>query len=823
MKVRACVPLPEDNGVLLQCEGGCLYLWGMEAGIMRCVFTTREAVCDASPLGLKPVGRVPLQITETAESYRISTGRVAATVCRDTGRMTWWEETTGRLLFREGPKELSDVPLMVYSTGGEPPVLRRVATVDGERNFIENLRPQVDHTVYRARLHFQWSMGEQLHGLGQGEEGIYDYRGQVQYLYQHNMRIPIPFLVSSRNYGVLVDCGSLMTFQDDCRGSYLYLDAVEQLDYYVIAGDNLDELIGGYRHLTGKAGLLPKWAYGYIQSKEAYHSQEELLEVAREYRRRGIGLDCVVQDWNTWEPGKWGNKRVDRNRYPDLQAMHREMKQMHVHTMVSVWPNMNENTEDYQEMQAQGLLLEDRATYDAFSEEGRALYWKQAERELFRGGFDSWWCDSTEPFSGPDWGGGVQREPWERFQLVGEEHRRFLRADRANLYALAHAKGIYENQRKAAPEQRVLNLTRSGYAGGQQYGTVLWSGDICATWETLRRQITEGLNMAMSGMPYWTLDIGGFFTVRENWQGRGCGCHTDPTPKWFWQGDYEQGVADLGYRELYVRWFQMGVFLPMFRSHGTDTPREVWQFGAPGEAFYEALTKAIGLRYRLMPYIYSMAWKVWAQDGTMMRSLLFDFPQDPVAAELDTQFLFGDSLLVCPITRSMYYTRNSQPLPDADHSWRCYLPAGTSWVDLETHRRYHGGQWITVPVTLDHIPVFVRAGAIVPMEQSLQYAGEVVDTPLELHIIPGADGTFALYEDEGDGYGYETGRCNVISMHWNDQERKLTIGPSNYRFPQGLWGRTCRVLVEGQEQLVTYTGAPLEIIFTSSGGTDHAL
>ena len=305
-----------------------------------------------------------------------------------------------------------------------------------------------------------------------------------------------------------------------------------------------------------------------------------------------------------------------------------EIHAMHAHAMVSVWPNMNQGTADYEEFAAAGWLLNDLATYDAFNPEARAMYWRQAKRELFDGGFDAWWCDSTEPFSGPDWGGATLREPWERFQLVGGEHKKFLDPEKANLYAVAHAKGIYENQRRDAPDRRVLNLTRSGYVSSQRYGAVLWSGDISARWDVMKKQIAEALNMAASGYPWWTLDIGGFFVVRDNWRARGCGCDTDPSPKWFWRGDFEDGVNDPGYRELYVRWLQFGCFLPMFRSHGTDTPREIWNFGSPGEPFYDAIAETIRLRYRLMPYIYSLAGGVWRDNGMMVRPLLFDFPED---------------------------------------------------------------------------------------------------------------------------------------------------------------------------------------------------
>lgn len=795
--------------ILCRLASGILAIEGIQENIFHCIYTKREEILPVSPLDIGMEPKVCLGVTEDADVYRIFSSRIHLKVEKESGCCFWKEAGTGRNLLKEGPKELTETPYTVYSIKGEQPEIRRVKTVDGERNFVENLAPVTDHMAYRGKLRFAFEEGEQIHGLGQGEEGIYDYRGKTQYLYQHNMRTPIPFFLSDRGYAILADCGSLMTFQDDSRGSYLYLDMVEQLDYYFITGRTVDELIAGYRLLTGRAAMLPKWAFGYVQSKEAYHSQQELIDIASEYRRRGIPLDCVVQDWNTWEEGAWGNKMVDKKRYPDIAAMNKTLHEMHVHSMISIWPNMNSGTEDYVEMEAGGFLLNDFATYDAFSKEARDLYWRQA-KGLFDGGFDSWWCDSTEPFSGPDWNGEFLREPWERFQLVGGEHKKFLKPDRANLFAVAHARGIFENQRKERPDKRVLNLIRSGYASSQKYGTVLWSGDISATWEVFRKQITEGLNMAMSGIPYWTLDAGGFFTVNKNWRHRGCNCSNDPTPKWFWRGDYEEGVADYGYRELYVRWLQYSAFLPMFRSHGTDTPREIWNFGEKGETFYEAIAETIRLRYRLMPYIYTMAGKVWRENYTMVRSLLFDFPEDEKAAAMSSEYMFGDSLLICPVTKPMFYEKESKPIP-GEKRWECYLPAGCDWYDFYTGARYKGGETASVDAVLNRIPVFVKAGSIIPMESGMQYAQEEVGTPLELHVYPGADAAFELYEDDGDGYGYEEGRYQTIPMEWNDKEGKLTIGSADVKYSQGMLGRNCRIIINEKQKLLKYEGKKISV------------
>ena len=830
MKITGWERCADQAQVLIETNRGKMRISGITEDIFRCVYTREEKIREDSPIGISAASKVRLNVcqTEDGERLRIEGGNLVLEADMETGRFSWYRrrDTSVEKLLSEGGKELTPFQVQAWTTGGEEPVVRRVKTVDGERNFIDNLRPADDHRAYRAKVHFQWEEEEQIHGLGQGEEKIYGYRNHVQYLYQHNMRIPMPWFMSSKCYGILFDCGSLMTFNDDERGSYLFLDTVSQLDYYFVAGDTFDDLVRGFRYLTGKASMLPKWAFGYVQSKERYESQEELVETAREYRSRKVGLDCIVQDWKTWAGDRWGEKRLDPERFPDKERMRRELHEMNVHSMVSVWPNMNYDTEDCRQMRRFGYLLNDLSTYDAFSKEAGRLYWQQAREGLYRNGFDSWWCDSTEPFSGPDWGGETKREPWERYVLVGEEHKKYLGAERANLYALFHAKNMFENQKAEDPKHRMLNLTRSGYAGSQQYGAMLWSGDTAATWENLRIQLTQSLNMAASGYPYWTMDAGGFFTLKENWRSRGCGCSNDPAQKWFWCGDFEDGVSDPGYRELYVRWLQMAAFLPMMRSHGTDTPREIWQFGEPGSRWYDAIADAVALRYRLMPYLYSLAGAVWLDDALMERPLLFDFAKDRRAAASDEAFLLGKSLLVIPVTRPMEYGPGGKKL-DSDDRWECYLPEGARWVKLETAcgsvpgqpedgsagHVYEGGRTVTIHAGIRTIPVFARSGSIIPMEHALQYAEQVVDTPLELLIIPGADAQFDLYEDDGDGYGYLSGEYQRVRLTWTDSERKLRIGPAPKSFPGGIRSRKCRAVLGKKTIDFVFSGEETEISF----------
>ena len=803
----------DGKQVVVSTDNGTLYLIPLLENIIRAVYTKRDRLQNDSDIIAIPASAcsASCKIEETMESFIVSTTQLSVTIEKKNGRFTWKNVHTGKTLLREAGKILADQDVVKYAPAQGNAVVHKVKTVDGERNFISNLVPTVERTAYRAKLCFDWKQEEAIYGLGQAEEGIFNYRGHHQYLYQHNMRIPMPWLLSSEGYGLLVDCGCLMTFQDDHNGSYLFMDTVEQLDYYFIAGQSFDQIISGYRALTGKAAMLPKWAFGYIQSKEAYETQDELVQVVAEYRRRGVPLDCIVQDWHTWEEGKWGQKTLDPSRYPNMREASQKIHDMNVHTMVAMWPNINASAENYEELANAGHILGDGATYNAFDGDARKIYWEQAKRGLFDCGFDAWWCDACEPFCGPDWWRSpVKREPWERYQLVGGEHKKHLDATQANTYALMHAKGIYENQR-ACSEKRVLNLIRSGYASQQRYGAVLWSGDIKATWHTLKLQITEGLNLCMSGLPYWTLDIGGFFTVGTQWQRRGCSRNTDPSPYWFWEGDYNEGVEDLGYRELYVRWFQYGAFLPIFRSHGTDTPREIWRFGEKGQPFYDAIEKFIHLRYTLMPYIYALAGQTFFENDTMLRSLMFDYADDPNVKNISSQFMLGRAFLVCPVTKPMYFEANSKPI-DVPKTQQCYLPSSASWVDFWTGKQYCGGQYVEAQAPLDQMPLYVRAGAIIPMAHGLQYACQESTKPMEIKIYKGADGHFTLYEDEGNGYQYEQGAYSAISFEWQESTGVLTIGQRKGAGYRGMAQQRNFLITVGEASIeVDYNGEQMEV------------
>ena len=620
----------------------------------------------------------------------------------------------------------------------------------------------VDRKAYHTKLEFEWADGEALYGLGSHEEGMFNLRGQHQYLYQQNMKAVVPVLVSTRGYGIFLDSCSLMTFHDDAFGSYLWSDVDDELDYYFLYGPEFDQIVHEIRVLTGHSPMLPKWAFGYIQSKERYVTQDELVSIVSEYRRRELPLDGIVLDWKSWTGDLWGQKSLDPDRFPNPDLMTAELHDLHAHLMVSIWPIMRSGGTNWQEMKDNGHLLGNEATYNAFNAAARACYWDQANQGLFSHGIDAWWCDCTEPFEA-DWKGAVKPEPEERVRINTEEAKRYLDPEFINAYSLLHSQGIYEGQRRATGEKRVVNLTRSAYPGQQRYATITWSGDTVASWETLRRQIADGLNFCATGMPYWTLDIGAFFVKHK-------------PEMWFWSGDYNDGAADLGYRELFVRWFQYGAFLPMLRAHGTDTPREIWQFGESGEPFYEALVDALRLRYRLLPYIYSLAGWITQHDYTLLRALPFDFRSDPATYDIRDQFMFGPALMVNPVTCPMVYDSGSKPISGAIQSRPVYLPVGADWYDFWTGQKYSGGQTIQADAPISRLPLYVRSGSILPMGPARQHVNDLPEAPVELHIYPGQDGSFELYEDEGDQYNYENGAFSMIDIHWQEAGRQLTLG-----------------------------------------------
>ena len=654
---------------------------------------------------------------------------------------------------------------------------KKKMTANGEVSYTEAVQGVPSRELYSVRLTFSIGEREMLLGLGQYEDGIMDYRNHTEYLYESNMRIAIPFLVTTGHYGVLIDSQSCQVFKSEGNSIEFIIDSAETISYYIFLGRDIMELIRLYHELTGKPSMLPRWAFGYIQSKERYKTGEELVSVADTFRNNDIPVDCIVQDWHSWEKGLWGEKIFDKSRYPDLRKTIDKLHEDNIHFMVSIWPNMSEDSQNYKEFADRNMLLPNSNVYDAFNTEARELYWSQCQAEIMDSGTDALWCDNSEPFSDADWSGETKKNEADRYKVVTDASRKSMKWDQLNSYALYHAKGIYENWRKTYPEKRVVNLTRSGYTGIQQYGTILWSGDITATYDTLRKQIVEGVKMGMSGMPYWTLDIGGFFVVNDKYENRGCD-DTAHMPLWFWKGDYNDGVKDMAYRELYVRWLEFGTFLPVFRSHGTDTPREPWQFGKKGDIFYDAIIDHIKLRYRLMPYIYSLGAEAHRNGSVIMRSLAIHFSDDENIRNVTDEFLLGPSLLVAPVYTPMYYTQDSTVISDSRKIRSVYLPKGCGWYDFYTGLYYEGGQYIEADAPIDRIPVFVREGSIIPFSDDMSYADERDGRVSEVRVYEGADATFMMYFDKGDGYEFEEGEYCLVEVNYSEDKHEISFSKS---------------------------------------------
>lgn len=663
-------------------------------------------------------------------------------------------------------------------------------TANGEViSFDSGVRRQIRQT-HSAVLRFECPEDSVLTGLGTHEDGVFDYSRETELLYEHNMKIPIPFLLSSSGWGLLIEADCAMKFRGEGRSFAFELDAVREISYLVIRGEDCADVL---RKLAGQAGLpamLPKWAFGYIQSRERYRSADELISVAREFRSRGLGLDCIVQDWLTWQDGCWGDKTPDPSRFPDIPALTDALHRMNVRLMVSVWPNTGSGR-DCDEFASAGLFLPSSRIYDAFRPEARDLYWRQCRRFWMDGGADALWCDSDEPITDPDWCGETKRDPETRYRLITEASSLRMDPETMNRYASCHLQGLREHWLRDFPDKRPVLLSRSGGTDSGALGVILWSGDIAARWDVLAKQVTEAVRTACSGIPWWTLDIGAFFVGRKE--------------QWFWRGDYPEGVGDPGYRELYIRWFQFGAMLPVFRSHGTDTPREPWAFGTEDSPEYRAIRETIRLRYRLLPWIYSEAAKTCRDGLPMIRAMLTAFPDEPAVRSLSAQYMLGDALLVRPVT---------SPLKDRGSHTAVTLPGG-GWYGLFSKAFYPGGRTVVLDTPLDSFPVLVRAGSILPVSADACCAAEVSSPAAELLVFGGADGSFELYEDAGDGMGYLSGEYMRIPLAWEDEAGRLTIGDCGGSLPAdaGFTVRLFRPDGSVSEREIRYRGKSVSLSF----------
>jgi len=543
------------------------------------------------------------------------------------------------------------------------------------------------------------------------------------------------------------------------------------LDYVVFAGETADEILSAYRDVTGHAPMLPLWAFGFWQCRERYTSQQELLENARAYRERKLPVDVMVQDWQYWPKDQWAGMQFDAERFPDPAAMTAELHSMHMALVISVWENVSKDSDLGRAYEQDNCYVPGSPWLDLTNPRVQAAHWEAMRTRLFDFGIDGWWLDATEPENDALRGTMTHLGPGELNRIT---------------YPLYVSKAVYDGQRAAAPDRRVCILTRSAYPGQQRYASITWSGDIGWDWDAFRRQIVSGLNYCASGLPYWTTDIGGFFRPDDQYN-------------------------DASYHEILIRWFQFGAFNPIFRIHGFGSDTEIWRYG---ERFELAARKVLDLRYRLLPYLYSASWQTTANGSTIMRPMLMDFAHDPDAMSASHQFLFGPSILVTPVTQ-----------PGAT-SQRVHLPAGTDWYDFWTGERHAGGQTVVADAPFDQIPLFIRAGAILPLGPFLQHTGEKPGAPLELRIYPGADGAFTLYEDSGDGFGYETGERATIDLQWNDASRTLRIGTRDGRYPGMTEQREIHLVVvraghgvgasETPGITATYAGAAIEMVALSS-------
>ena len=608
-----------------------------------------------------------------------------------------------------------------------------------------------------------------LYGLGQHQNGMLNYAGSTVHLQQANRDVAVPMMVSPRGFGLLWNNASVTDVdvgQPAVAPLRIRSEQGEGIDYDFIYGPELDQVIAGYRALTGDAPLMPRWSWGLWQSRERYETQAQLLDVAARYRAMGAPLDAVVQDWQYWRTGQWGSHQFDPARYPDPKAMVATLHAQHVHAPISVWARFDLGTANLAELDRAGAAFPkvyrnvypagEGRWYDAFSPVGRSTYWEQIQRNLGTLGFDSWWLDASEAELGGQWG-----EMRDVKTAAGPGSAVY------NAYPLMHTTAVYEGSRRDMGGRRPVILTRSAFAGQQRNAAITWSGDIEGNWETFRRQIPAALNFTLSGIPYWSADIGGFFGG-------------DP--------------KDPAYAELFTRWYQFAVFNPMFRVHGTGLGKELWAF--PSET-QKTLLSYDQLRYRLLPYIYSASWDVTHNRGTMMRALAMDFRQDDRALDVSDQYMFGRALLVSPIVQASAQVRT------------VYLPAGTDWYDFWTGKRLAGGEVVAVEADISRIPLHVRAGAILPLGPVKPYADARSDEPLELRIYPGRDGSFELYDDEGDGFGYEKGRFATIQLSWHDGQRTLEFGARQGRFPG--------MVPEQRLRIVCGTGSRPAVSMTYSG------
>ena len=677
--------------------------------------------------------------------------------------------------------------------------------------------------VSQVRQTFTLDKDEAIYGLGTIQNGKMNRRGESKRMEQSNLEDFQNVLQSIKGWGLYWENYSPTLFEDNAEGMTFDAEAGEGIDYYFMYGGSADGVIAQMRWLTGDVPMFPLWTYGFWQSKERYKTAAETEGIVDQYRALQVPLDGIIQDWQYWGSNYlWNAMDFLSEDFATGPQLIQNVHKKHAHFMISIWASFGPMTQQFRELNEKGLLMPIETwpqsgishvwppmkdypsgvkVYDAFSPVARDIYWKYL-RKLYDYGVDAWWMDSTDPdFFNP------RESDYEH--LVTGGTWRSLR----NAFPLETVRGVYESQRKDYPAspKRVFIMTRSSYAGQQHYGSNMWSGDVNSSWDMLRKQVPAGLSFSLTGNPNFNTDIGGFFCNAYNTRGPGS------APK------------NPQFQELYVRWMQYGLFCPVFRSHGADAPREIWQFGKKGEPVYDAIEKQIRLRYRLIPYLYSTAWQVTSNNDSYLRPLFSDFAADKRVWDIADEFMFGRSILAAPILDPQY-TEEKIIRTDAMTGWNReketgdkrqeaaidwtvtktatkYLPKGAVWYDFWTNKTYKGGQTVTLQTTLDRVPMYVRAGSILPLAPEMQYVGEKSWDNLEIRVYPGADGSFTLYEDEGDNYNYEQGYYATITFVWNDKARTLTIGTRQGGYKGMILDRQFTiVLPDGTTRTVTHNG-----------------
>ena len=740
--------------------------------------TVRIVKGGPAPEGSYAVVSAPQQVAVKTSATRSSTvydsGALKVSVAKD-GTVRFFSPK-GKLLLKEGPWGL------------------------------EPIAEGLDKGYHQVRQTFLPEADEPFYGLGILQDGALSLRGKERRMIQGNTEDFVPIVQSVKGYGIFWDNTSPTVFRDGADGMHFESEVGEAIDYYFIYGGNADGVIAGIRALTGRVPMLPMWSYGFMQSRERYKSSKELLDVLHGYRERNIPIDCIIQDWQYWGNNYlWNAMEFLNDDFRNAQAMIDEVHAQHAKLMISIWASFGPMTKAYRELEPKGLLFDFETwprsglpdwpprmdypsgvkPYNPYSQEARDIYWKNLLR-LENMGIDAWWMDSTEP----------DHHNFKESDLDFETGVGSFRRVR-NAFPIVSVEGVTDNQ-KTVSERRVMILTRSAYAGQQRTGANTWSGDVASSWESLRAQVPAGLGFALTGNPNFNSDCGGFFPNGYNRIYGDASCARNPL-----------------FQELYVRWLQYGAFCPMMRSHGESSRREIWEFGAPGEPVYDAIEAAIRLRYKLLPYIYSTAHEVTAEDGTFQRALVMDFPADKAVWNCADEFLFGRELLVAPVVHAQY-TPEKVAFDDtpvdfaAARSTQVYLPKGCDWYDFATGVRVKGGQTLTRETHLDTVPLYVRAGSIIPLGPDVQYTGEKPWDDLEIRVYPGADGRFVLYEDEGDSYRYEQGACSTIAFTLRG--RTLTVGAREGAFPGMLQTRRFRVVTpDGTVRELNYDGSAQKI------------